>query len=192
MEEEVWVLRWHLMLSCRYHLKRERFLDGLDRLATFLSAIGGAAVFSQILAKSVATSDLGLYITAGIAIVSTLALAYGPAAKARRHAELARDYKLIESHLQEFGDAIDKEALKRLEGQTLRVEATEPGPLSALITQCHNELARAFNKPDAITPLRWYERPLKNIFDFDQLFVSTPPAKAAATMLPTEQQKSAS
>jgi len=148
-----------------YHSKRERFLDGVDRFGTFLSAIGGAAAFAQILAESDVAS---LYVTAGIAFVSTLSLTYGPAAKARRHAELARDYKNLESELRECGEELDDKKLASLEAKLLRLEATEPATLGALVTQCHNELSVAFDCRDQVTPLPLLQRMLKNVIDFDQ------------------------
>ncbi|MEO8022863.1 hypothetical protein [Polaromonas sp.] len=148
-----------------YHAKRERFLDGWDRFATFLSAIGGAAAFSQILSDHI---EVSAWIAAGIALVSTLALAYGPAAKARRHAELSRDYKHLESELRECGTEVDEKGLNALEARLLRLEATEPATLGALVTQCHNELSVAFGHSGLVTPLPRHQRWLKNILDFDQ------------------------
>lgn len=153
------------MVCSMYHSKRERFLDGMDRFATFLSAIGGAAAFAQILAKSETSS---LYVTAGIALVSTLSLTYGPAAKARRHAELARDYKNLESDLHAGGQEMSTNKLAEIESKLLRLEATEPATLGALVTQCHNELSVAFGQQDQVTPLPILQRVLKNVIDFDQ------------------------
>ncbi len=38
-------LLWRIRLSALYHLKRERFLDGIDRAAKGIAALGGAAAF---------------------------------------------------------------------------------------------------------------------------------------------------
>ena len=63
-------LLWRVRLSALYHLKRERFLDGIDRAAKAVSALGGAAAFSQIRVEP----SVSLWITGFITIVSSLSL----------------------------------------------------------------------------------------------------------------------
>ncbi|MDP3165138.1 MAG: hypothetical protein Q8N06_06745 [Hydrogenophaga sp.] len=174
LHQRCWDIRWRLMMSSMYHQKRERFLDGLDRFAKFLSAIGGAAAFAQIKADP----ELSMWFAGSIALISTLSLTYGPAAKARRHAELARDYKRLEAELVECGNDFDDAKLSGFDAKLLRLEASEPATLGALVTQCHNELSVAFDHAAKVTPLPWWQRPLKNVFDFDQsLGNMTPPTK---------------
>lgn len=113
-------LMWRTRLSALYHLKRERFLDGVDR-----------------------------------------------AASARRHAELARDYRMLEADAAEQ-TTWTADNLALFESRFHRLQATEPATLGALVTQCHNELAAGMGAHGHITPLRWHERLLKNWLDFDQ------------------------
>lgn len=164
LDKRCWDVRWRLMMSSMYHQKRERFLDGVDRFAKFLSAIGGAAAFARINADP----ELSMWFAGAIALISTLSLTYGPAAKARRHAELARDYKRLEAQLVECGESYDLIKLSQFEAELLRLEASEPASLGALVTQCHNELSVAFDHSAKVTPLPWWQRPFKNVFDFDQ------------------------
>ena len=58
--------------------------------------------------------------------------------------------------------------LAEIESKLLRLEATEPATLGALVTQCHNELSVAFGQQDQVTPLPILQRVLKNVIDFDQ------------------------
>ena len=110
-EPSTWGLLWNIRLSALYHLKRERFLDGADKAAKVVSALGGAAAFSQI--KS--SGEWGLLITGFIALVSTLTLAYGTAAKARKHAELARDFRRLEADILGLGDVITVSGVAKFE-----------------------------------------------------------------------------
>jgi hypothetical protein len=167
-----WALLWDIRLSALYHLKRERFLDGVDRAAKAISALSGAAAFAQIRTDPV----LGMWLTAGIAVVATLSLVYSPATKARRHAELARDMKRLEAEIVRAGAALEAAELARLRGKFHEIESGEPAALGALVTQCHNELASGIGQRASITPLPWHQRLLKNWFDFDQ---SGPPGKGA-------------
>lgn len=159
-----WDLLWGVQLSTLYHLKRERFLDGADRAAKAISALGGAAAFSQI--KSEPT--LGLWITALVTIVATISLVYGPATKARRHFELAKDFKRLEAEIAAVSHELTVDQAAKFRAQYLSIESGEPASLGALVTQCHNELAVARDKAEHVTPLPYYQRLFKNWFDFDQ------------------------
>ena len=159
-----WDLLWRVRLSALYHLKRERFLDGVDKAAKLVSALGGAAAFSQV--KN--TGDIGFWITGFITVVATLSLVYGPSAKARKHAELARDFKRLEAEVVGTGRSITEAQICKFEAQYLSIESSEPTALGALVTQCHNELAEAFGKRDDISPLPFWHRLLKNWIDIDQ------------------------
>ncbi|TAG44304.1 MAG: hypothetical protein EAZ30_17325 [Betaproteobacteria bacterium] len=163
-----WDLLWGVQLSTLYHLKRERFLDGADRAAKAVSALGGAAAFSQI--KS--DPALGLWLTAIITIVATLSLVYGPATKARKHSELARDFKRLEADIAVACHDLSVEEAAKFQAKYLSIESGEPASLGALVTQCHNELAVARDKAAAVTPLPILQRLFKNWFDFDQSLTS--------------------
>lgn len=159
-----WDLLWRVRLSGLYHLKRERFLDGVDKVAKGVSALGGAAAFSQIKADP----QMGLWITALITVISTASLVYGPSGKARKHSELARDFKRLESDIVGAGAALSMEQIVKFDAQFLKIESSEPAALGALVTQCHNELSVAIGQRSQVTPLPFFQRVFKNWFDFDQ------------------------
>lgn len=159
-----WDLLWRVRQSALYHLKRERFLDGVDKVSKLVSALGGAAAFSQIKGEG----DFGLWITGVITVVATMSLDYGPSAKARKHAELARDFKRLEADVVRAGKLSSETEMAKFDAQYLTLESTEPASLGALVTQCHNELCEAYGIRDKITPLRVRDRLFKNWFDIDQ------------------------
>lgn len=163
-EESLRELTWEIRLSALYHLKRERFLDGLDRAASFISALGGAAAF----AKLQEDPEFGLWVTGLVAVVSMVALVYGPAARARHHAELARDFRLLEADVAVLQSPVTLESVAKLRHKFLVLQASEPPALGALVTHCHNELCEAIGARSDVTPLPWYQGLLKNWFDFDQ------------------------
>lgn len=159
-----WDLVWRVRLSALYHLKRERFLDGVDRFSKALSALGGAAAFSQIRAEPL----VGLWITGVITVVSTLSLVYGPSGKARKHAELAREFRRLESDIVGAGSELTDAQVTAFNARYLSLESSEPAALGALVTQCHNELAMAIGQHGSITPLPLLHRLFKNWLDIDQ------------------------
>ena len=168
-----WDLLWRVRLSALYHLKRERFLDGVDKAAKLVSALGGAAAFSQV--KN--TGDLGFWITGFITVVATLSLVYGPSAKARKHAELARDFKRLEAEVVGTGRSDTEAQICKFEAQYLSLESSEPAALGALVTLCHNELCEAYGVRNQITRLPWWQSLLRNYFDFDQTMAHAASAK---------------
>lgn len=159
-----WGLLWALRLSALYHLKRERFLDGADKAAKAVTALGGAAAFSQLKDQPA----FGMWVVGFITVVSTLSLVYGASAKARKHAELARDFRRIESEVLAVGPQITPAQITRFEAQRVSLESSEPAALGALVTQCHNELCEAHGLHDCITPLPFWHRVFKNWLDIDQ------------------------
>ncbi len=164
-----WDLLWRIRLSALYHQKRERFLDGLDRLCKAATAIAGGAAFAHL--KEDPT--FGLWVTGGIAIVSTLSLVYGFSGKARKHAQLARDFKRLESEVVAESTNLSDEKLAGFESRLVSLEASEPPALGALVTHCHNELATSIGHTDQVTKLARHQWLLRNWFDFDQSMSST-------------------
>lgn len=159
-----WGVLWNIRLSALYHLKRERFLDGADKASKAVSALGGAAAFSQLKANP----ELGLWVVGFITLVSTLSLVYSTSSKARKHAELARDFRRLEADILGLGDAITAPEIAKFEAKRVSLESSEPASLGALVTQCHNELSEATGHRDQITPLPMLHWLFKNWFDIDQ------------------------
>lgn len=164
-EDDRWDLYWHMQVSSLYHLKRERFLDGVDRASKAIGVLGGATAFAQLTSSD---PTLGKWAAAAVAVVSTLALVYNPSFTARRHAELARDFKELEGDLVALGTPVRQSPYFQLKARVSRLEAQEPAALGALVTHCHNQLSRAMGREDKVVPLPLHQRWLKNWFDFDQ------------------------
>lgn len=171
VDQDLRDLQWRVALSFAYHRKRERFLDGADRCANAISALAGAGAFATIVAE---WSGIGLAASAIVALTSTLVLVYGPAATARRHAELARDFKKLEADMCSAGPAHTAKQHYEFKARALNLEASEPPQLGALVTQCHNEMTTAENHKAVIERLPFFQRLFMNWFDFDQSRVEPP------------------
>lgn len=167
--EDRWSLLWRVRVSAFYHAKRERFLDGVDRATKGASALGGAAAFASLMSHP----TMGMVAAAIITLVSLLSLVYDPATKARRHAELARDFKRLEADIVACGNSLESAQVAAFEARLAQLESGEPASLGALVTQCHNELAVALGRPELVTPLPCLHRIFKNWFDFDQSVTAT-------------------
>src|SRR3989344_580361 len=152
-ETRRWSVIWRLMVSALYHQKRERFLDGADRLAQNQVSIPAAIV----------------------AIVGTCSLCYGPSAKARKHNDLARRFKALHADVLNCQEDFSEAIAKRFEAQILLIEAEEPAALGALVRQCENELSTAIGRSQDVRPISLWQRCFANIFDFDMS--DRPPVK---------------
>ena len=169
LKDQVWDLTWKLRLSARYHQKRERLLDGIDRFTQCVGVLGGAGAFSQVFVQGAAGTPIVWWNwlpSATVACVSAAALCYGPGAKARRHAELARDNMRLHAEVVRCGSP-NFEQVTRYRAEMLVIESGEPGSLRCLVRQCENELNEADGNPQEIKAMDFWERRLMHVLDVD-------------------------
>lgn len=152
----------HIEISVLYHQKRERFFDIWDKATKAIAIIGGSVAFANI------TGPLGLKFSAGIiTVTSTAALVLGFADRARRHAELAADFRRLEIEMVERGERdFTEDDLKAWEAKQRQIETKEPPALSTLVILCQNEIALAQGHKDLVVPLPWHQRALAHFIDF--------------------------
>ncbi len=150
---------WHALLfgvrrSARYHEKRERFFQRLNRVVLFLNvAFGSAAVVAAL-------SELGhgwiVAFSTLVAAASALDLAVDTGSRARLHADLRRRFVALESAM--IGEEPDAGKLARFTRERLAIEQDEPPVVRTLDILCHNELVRALGygkqQEHALSPWR--------------------------------------
>ena len=167
-EDKDWALIWKLRLSARYHQKRERFLDGVDRFTQCVGVLGGAAAFSQVFVQA---NDSQIFWWnwlpgACVAVISATALCYGPGAKARKHAELARDTMRLHARFVRSGSPTPAQRAE-FHAELLILESEEPGSLRCLVRQCENELNEADGNTEHIISLSFWQQRFMNLLDID-------------------------
>lgn len=149
-------------------------MDGWDRFAKLVSFMGGAAAFmfiQQSAPASGAGSALNFAAISAVVIsfTSGLSLVYQFSTKARKHAELSRDFKKLLGAIERHDpDALNAAVLGEWRFQISALEASEPARLGALTTHCHNELVVARGNKELVTRLSWIQGLLMNYLDFDQ------------------------
>lgn len=171
MSDEAADHRWgrrHRMLqrveiSTLYHRRRERFFDKWDKLTNVTALIAGSTAFGQALSSPEIVQVAGA-ITALAAIV---ALVYGFAEKARRHASFAAEFKTLEGDIRASGEEPSTKQLDDWEARIARIESGEGAPMRALVVICQNEIATAQGNMKYVTPLPGHVRLLAQYFDFD-------------------------
>ena len=93
-----------------------------------------------------------------IAITSTFSLVFGFSDKAKKHADLAKRYKLLlaDIYIQHI-DELTQPLINSWQEAFYRIEAEEPPSLGALVIICQNELAAASSgKLLEIAQRRWF------------------------------------
>lgn len=165
--DHLWELRhaalYRCQLSTRYHRRRERFFDWMDRAANAAALIGGSAAFA-------AATQPGLVRWAAlvVAAASIGALVFGLADKARRHAALAENFKRVEADILRAGDYDYTEPqVNAWRAQLAEIEAGEPPVLRPLVVLCQNDIAAAAGQHERVTALPWYKRVLGQWVDFE-------------------------
>ncbi|MDO9053804.1 MAG: hypothetical protein Q8K43_10530 [Sulfurimicrobium sp.] len=158
-------------LSTLYHQKRERFFTVCDKLGNAAGVIGGSAALA-----SLSNPDLLAWIALAITVVSSIALVFGFPDRARRHADLAKDFRQLESAIVGRGERdFTEQDVSAWDASTRMFESTEPPALGALVVLCQNELARAQGHAGYVVKMNLMQRLGAHFVDFN---VSASPVAA--------------
>ena len=164
-KDYLWNLR-HLSLekaevSALYHQKRERFFELLDKYSKAGGLLCGSAALWKVTEREI-VERLAVVIT----FLSALSLVFSFAERSKKHAELARAFRIIAAEIVGKGERGYVEAdINEWNRKLYALDATEPPSLSALVILCQNEIALAKNQPDAVHPQNWLVRLLAHFFD---------------------------
>lgn len=165
-EDYLWSKRhdvlYRVELSVLYHQKRERFFEACDKLAKALAVIGGSAALSRV-----ASPDAVQVVAAIITVSSTLSLVFGFSDRSKRHSELVRNFRQLESDIAGKGERDFTETdLTAWAARERTLETAEPPALGVLVQLCQNELAIAQCQPKAVVPVPFFKRMFAHLFDF--------------------------
>lgn len=161
-----------LQLSVLYHRKRERYYDMLERMLQTLVTASATSGVSLLLATD---KKAELWLVGAAAVISMIQLAYSPAARARQHAQLASDYQVLWAEAAARGEHWTDEDCNSFQSKSLRIGATSPPQLGALVVDCENELALAYGAPSEVRRVPIYMRWLKHVWNWDISRLSAAP-----------------
>ena len=156
VKDHLWGLRdealYRARLSALYHRRREGFFDTIGKLTQATALFAGSSAFAM--ATDPGAVQIASTIVAG---VTALSLVFGFSGKARRHAELAGQFKHIEAEIHSVGEYdYTEEQINGWRAEVSRIEASEPPALATLVGICQNRLARAGGHEDKIVPISWH------------------------------------
>jgi hypothetical protein len=148
-----------LNVTGRYHRKRQRLFDLLDKATTTITVVLGGVVFSKQAQDS--TSQIGM----AIASVGLLALVFGYNDKKQLHKELADEtYKLIAKIELIQNLALTDEIASKWEAEYNLLNAKEPPALRTLVEICEYEQAEAGGQSHQIPRPSWFRRFFADFF----------------------------
>jgi hypothetical protein len=124
--------------SRRYHAKMRAFYQSCHDYTTAATAISGTSGFIAVLANS---SHLAAWLTAIVAIASTLDLVFGFDKKAAVHDVLCRRFTELASQIVEWNAT--PENLTKARERRLKIEADEPTERRIIDLIAQNEECRA-------------------------------------------------
>lgn len=146
-------------ITYRYHRKRQRFFDWMDKLTQVAAVAGGVAVFG----KSV--SDYLPVVGAGISITSLLALIYGYSDRRQCHKELAEQSISFSGAIQSTPLCdLDESAVCAWERTRAEIDLREPPNLKTLVSKCEWEQATSEGLPNHVPAPKWYHQAHMHFF----------------------------
>jgi len=146
--------------SIRYHDRRVRFFERMNRIILFVNVASGSAAVVSVL------SSLGgawvASFAAIVALASAFDLAVDTGSRARTHTGLKHLFVDLEKSMNTSQPS--QAALIDLTNMRLDIERDEPPVLRVLDILCHNEMVRALGySNDHLHPVTWWRRMLAHI-----------------------------
>lgn len=151
---------YRVELSIRYHLKREGFFDLCDKFAKVVSVVGGSAVVARVLPPN-ALMAVAVLIT----VCSAVSLVFGLSDKAKRHFDLAKSFRRLESEIHGKGTKTFSDIdVAGWNSKIRELETNESATLATLVILCQNELAIAQNQPEKVEKVNLLRRLFAHLF----------------------------
>lgn len=155
--QHLWKRRCGLLnwagITYRYHRKRQRFFDWMDKLTQVAAVMGGVAVLGKTIGDNLP------WVGGAIAATGLLALVYGYSDRRQCHKELA------EQAIQFAGDIeslpyslIDEAKVCDWDKQRAAIDLREPPNLTTLVSKCEWEQAVADGHPNHTKAPAWWQQ----------------------------------
>lgn len=167
-ENHLWQRRheilYRLRLSVLYHVVREGFFERLSKGIAAITALAATAAFASF---ADTWPPAKVWLALSTAALSVFALVYAPSERARKHAQLAADFRRLYVEAHTAGEVWNGEQCNHFAARTVEIESSEPLPLAALMAYCQNRLAISSGQEELQVPLTFLERHLKQWISFD-------------------------
>ena len=152
---------YRAMVGYRYHRKRQRFFDLLDKWTKALSVVAGASLLADPIKQHLPAVALT------ISALGLLSLVFAYSDKKQTHKELADAHAMVVAKIE--GSTIDQltpEQVALWEADVAGLNAKEPPQLHLLVTVCEREQSIANGHPNHIPQIPFYKRLLADWVSF--------------------------
>lgn len=159
VRDALWASRCEVLHRCgvtyRYHRRRQRFFDLLDKGTKSATVLLGASLLGDTVKLHIplvasAISGLGL-----------LALVFGYGDRKQAHKDLAEQTMQLAGRIEELPfSKVSSELAGQWAAEFSRLNAKEPPALRTLVILCEHEQATASGHPDHIALPPWHKRVL--------------------------------
>jgi hypothetical protein len=161
--QAVWARRCEMLnwagITYRYHRKRQRFFDVMDKLTQAAAVGGGVAVAGRTLPDNLPLVG-GL-----IAFTGLLALVYGYGDKRQCHKELAEQAIQLAADVQSLPvRQVTEVQLGVWERVRASIDLREPPNLKTLVSKCEWEQALAEGHKDHVARPKWWHEAHMHFF----------------------------
>lgn len=155
--EHTWNRRCEVLykanVTYRYHRKRQRFFDLLDKGTKAATVLLGASLLGESLKQHLPL------VAAAISGLGLLALVFGYGDRKQAHKELSESAMQFVAKIEEAGTAkLTDELASQWEAELARLNAKEPPTLKTLVTLCEHEQSTANGHPGHVPLPCWRKR----------------------------------
>lgn len=148
-------------ITARYHRKRQRFFDLLDKSTKAATVLLGASLLGEPIKKYLP------FVAACISGLGLLALVFGYGDRKQAHKELAEAATLLVAKIEEVPTALLTDALTtQWLAEHSRLNSREPPSLKTLVILCEREQAIANGHPEHVPMPNWFKRALADVLSF--------------------------
>ncbi len=164
-------LIYKLRLSALYHQKRARYYELSDKVLQAVAVLGSTGAVYELLATR---RDVQLWLSGGVAVVSTLLLVFAPSTKANLHSNMVKDFRRLLAAVHAAGEYPEATTIDAWMSECVSLEAQEPCSLSALVAECEFQLSVGSGGTNVVRPA-WWKRRLMHLIDFSPKAPPVPP-----------------
>lgn len=173
-------ITYRLRLSALYHLLRERFYDRVDKVLSVLIFLSATAAVAALVKSVSCLPNLDVGVAVLTALLAVVQLVWNPSSKARHHGQKAFEFRCLHADCERAGEHWTEAQCSHYLADVMKIEASEPAPMAALVAHCQNQLAIRDGGP--IVSLKPHERYFKNWFDFDAAEIDSRAAKQSVEL----------
>lgn len=155
--DAMWVQRHNTLFQAwvqvRYHRRRQRFFDLLDKATKSATVVLGASLMGQYF------KDLLPWLATGITCLGLLALVFGYGDRKQMHKELAEQAAKLVADIETVTVAqLSFERTAAWAAEYARLVAKAPPPLKSLSLICEREQATFEGNPEHVAKVPFYKR----------------------------------